>query len=109
MFINSGSKLCYCFSIVSTDNTETIRTMQSTILLALVAMGCLAAVAQAGESTAILKCVDFADACKGWSEMGDCEKDKEFMHQYCRRSCNACTKKACDDKFIRVRSSFSFH
>jgi hypothetical protein len=39
---------------------------------------------------AIVQCVDDDKFCADWAGAGECEKNKPFMHQHCRKSCKVC-------------------
>lgn len=39
-------------------------------------------------------CEDSMEKCDEWAAWGECEKNTAFMMSNCRRSCNACDKKA---------------
>jgi len=43
-------------------------------------------------AAAAAPCEDKSDSCKAWTKAGECERNREFMHAECRRSCNLCVE-----------------
>jgi len=43
------------------------------------------------ERAAAHGCVDLEEHCAAWREMGECEKNAEFMHVKCAHSCGTCS------------------
>lgn len=37
-------------------------------------------------------CVDANENCDYWARTGECDKNKAYMHVYCKLSCNLCEK-----------------
>jgi len=46
----------------------------------------------AAAAAAAAPCEDKSDSCKAWTKAGECERNREFMHAECRRSCNLCVE-----------------
>ncbi len=38
----------------------------------------------------ILGCMDNNDHCKGWAELGECQKNPDWMLPNCKESCDQC-------------------
>merc|ERR1712080_408842 len=45
-------------------------------------------------------CVDDNTSCAGWAQIGECQKNPDYMLKSCRKSCNQCstTSSKCVDK-----------
>jgi prolyl 4-hydroxylase len=41
----------------------------------------------------IVGCQDYHESCEEWAEIGECEKNVNYMISKCPKSCNACEKK----------------
>ena len=37
-------------------------------------------------------CDDENDRCEEWAIYGECDRNPDFMNQYCRKSCKECDK-----------------
>lgn len=42
------------------------------------------------------KCIDINELCPDWALEGECQKNPEYMLQYCKKSCNVCTDAICE-------------
>jgi ShK domain-like len=45
-----------------------------------------------------LECVDKKDQCPFWARKGECQTNRNFMNEHCRKSCDRC-------KVMRVSSA----
>ena len=50
-------------------------------------------------------CVDQNQNCGIWSSRGECERNLQYMHSNCKKSCNTCNI-SCEEKAPPLESNF---
>ena len=51
-----------------------------------------------------IKCEDKFTSCHIWANYGECDTDPEFMHTFCKKTCNVCENQG----EYTSRNNFSF-